>query len=98
MQLLINNGKFSCGKKTKHVKAKFFFIQDWVDDGEIKAIDCLAEEMWADLLTKPLQGIAFQTMKAQLMNCPINYEEGDNDPMKQITRKPVVPKQLVTWG
>jgi hypothetical protein len=97
-QLLIKNGKFSSGKKTKHVKAKFFFIKDWVDNGEIKVIDCPAEEMWADILTKPLQGMAFQTMRAQLMNCPINYEDSSNEPTKQLTRKPVVAKQLVTWG
>jgi hypothetical protein len=41
-QLLIKNGQFSSGKKTKHIKAKFFFIKDWVDDGEIKVIDCPA--------------------------------------------------------
>ena len=46
-QLLIKNGKFSSGKKTKYVKAKLFFIKDRVDDGEIKVIDCPAEEMWA---------------------------------------------------
>jgi hypothetical protein len=34
-QLLIKNGKMSSGKKTKHIKAKFFFIKDRVDDGEI---------------------------------------------------------------
>ena len=97
-QLLIKNGKFSSGKKTKHVKAKFFFIKDWVDNGEIKVIDCPAEELWADILTKPLQGMAFQTMRAQLMNCPINYEDPSNEPTKQLTRKPVVAKQSVTWG
>jgi len=32
-QLLIKNGKMSSGKKTKHIKAKFFFIKDRVDDG-----------------------------------------------------------------
>jgi hypothetical protein len=31
--------------------------------------------MWADVLTKPLQGMAFRTMRAQLMNCAINYED-----------------------
>jgi hypothetical protein len=75
---LIENGKFSSGKKTKHVKAKFFFIKDWVDNGEIKVIDCLVEEMWVDILTKPLHGIAFQTLRAQSMNCPINYEDPSN--------------------
>jgi hypothetical protein len=98
-QLLIKNRKFSSGKKAKQVKAKFFFIKDWVDDGEIRVIDCPAEEMWADILTKPLQGMAFQTMRAQSMNCPVNYEDPCNEPTKQLTpRKPVVAKRLVTWG
>jgi hypothetical protein len=97
-QLFIKNRKFSSGKKTKHVKAKFLFIKDQVDDGEIKVINCPVEEMWADILTKPLQGMAFQTMRAQLMNCPINYEDPSNEPTKQLTRKPVVAKQPVTWG
>ena len=40
MQMLIRNGRFSSGRKTKHVKAKFFFIKDQVDKGKIKIIDC----------------------------------------------------------
>ena len=43
----------SSRKKTKHIKEKFFFIKDRVDDGEIKVIDCPTEEMWADIMTKP---------------------------------------------
>jgi len=35
-QLLIKNGKMSSGEKTKHIKAKFFFIKNIVDEGEIK--------------------------------------------------------------
>jgi hypothetical protein len=97
-QLLIKNGKFSSGDKTKHMKAKFFFIKDRVDNGEIKVIDCPAEEMLADRLTKPLQGMAFRTMRAQLMNCLVNYEDPSNEPTKQLTRKPVVVKRSVTWG
>ena len=31
--------------------------------------------MWADILTKPLQGAKFRLMRAFLMNCPINYSE-----------------------
>ena len=30
-QLLATNGKFSSSKKTKHIKAKFFFVKDKVD-------------------------------------------------------------------
>ena len=78
-QLLIKNGKFSSGRKTKHIKAKFFFIKDRIDSGEIKVTDCPAEQMWADVLSKLLQGIAYRTMRAELMNCPVNYEE-EEDP------------------
>ncbi len=28
VQLLMKNGQFSSGKKTKHIKAKFFYIKD----------------------------------------------------------------------
>ena len=63
------------GSSTKHIKAKFFFIKDRVDDGEIKVVDCPTEEMWADIMTKPLQGAAFRVMRAELMNCNVNYED-----------------------
>ena len=76
-QLLMKNGRFSSGKRTKHIKAKFFFIKDKVDNGEMRIRDCPTGEMWADVLTKPLQGLAFKQMRAQLMNCSVEYEEDE---------------------
>ncbi len=73
-QMLIKNGRMSSKRKTKHIKA-FFFIKDRVDKGAIKVLDCLTEEMWADVMMKPLQGMAFRTMRAELMNCPVNYDK-----------------------
>ncbi len=58
-QLLIKNGRILSGRRMKHIKAKFFFIKDRVDKGEIKVMDRLTKEMWANVLTKPLQGMAF---------------------------------------
>ena len=55
-QLLIKNGKMSSGKKTKHIKAKFFLIKDRVDDGEIKVIDCPTEVMWVDIMMNHCKG------------------------------------------
>jgi hypothetical protein len=92
-QLLIKNGKMSSGKKTKHIKAKFFFIKDRVDDGEIKVIDCPTERMWADVMTKPFQGTAFHVMRAELMNCDINYE----DPPKDDNLGPIPALKTVSW-
>jgi len=92
-QLLIKNGKMSSGKKTKHIKAKFFFIKDRVDDGEIKVVDCPTAEMWADIMTKPLQGTAFRLMRAELMNCNVNYE----DPQEEEEPIPVTSPKTVSW-
>ena len=92
-QLLIKNGKMSSGKKTKHIKAKFFFIKDRVDDGEIRVVDCPTEEMCADIMTKPLQGTAFRVMRAELMNCDINYE----DPPEKEESDPVAGPKTVSW-
>ena len=89
------------GRKTKHVKAKFFFIKDRVDKGYIKVIDCPAEEMWADILTKPLKGLAFRTMRAVLINCPINYkDEEEAEVIKSRTNamnRAVPPRKMVRW-
>ena len=48
-----------------------------MDEGEIQVLDCPAEQMWADVSTKPLQGLAFKRMRAELMNCSVNYEESE---------------------
>ena len=74
-QLLIKNGWMSSGKCTKHIKAKFFFIKDRVDDGEIKVFNCPTHKMWVHVMTKPLQGMVFKVMRAELMNGPVNYED-----------------------
>jgi hypothetical protein len=44
-QLLRQNNRFSNGKKTKRIKAKFFFIKDRVNDGEVRIVHCPTEEM-----------------------------------------------------
>jgi hypothetical protein len=68
-QPLMKNGQFSSGKKTKHNRAKFFFIKDRIDSRDIRVVHCLTEEMWADVLTKPLQGKGFRVMGSTLLNC-----------------------------
>ena len=78
-QMLEVNGKFSSSKKTKHIRAKFFFIKDRIDSGDIRVIDCPTEDMWADGQSKPLQGKLFRRMRAKLMNCPEDYSEEGRD-------------------
>jgi hypothetical protein len=83
---LMKNGCFLSGKRTKHIKAKFFFIKDRVDDGEMRIVHCPTEKMWADIMTKPLQGRAFRVMRAKLMNCDVDYDNGETP--AQVIHKP----------
>eukprot|EP00804_Cyclotella_cryptica_P004107 CCRYP_019109-RA/>CCRYP_019109-RA protein AED:0.39 eAED:0.39 QI:0/0/0/1/0/0/2/0/169 len=57
--LLETNGQMSSGKRTKHIKAKYFFFADKVAQGKIKVKLVPTEKMWADMNTKPKQGLPF---------------------------------------
>jgi hypothetical protein len=72
---LAKNGYVSSSKRTKHIKAKYFFVRHFHHSGELDLQYCPTETMWADVLTKPLQGAKFHLMRAFLMNCPIDYHE-----------------------
>ena len=72
---LAKNGFVSSSKRTKHIKAKYFFVRHFHNTGELDLHYCPTELMWADVLTKPLQGAKFRLMRAFLMNCPIDYHE-----------------------
>ena len=69
--------------KTKHIKEKLFFIKDKVDREEVKIVDCPAVVMWADVITKPLQGTEYRKMRSQLMNCTMEYIDGEEYPTKK---------------
>ena len=66
---LEKNGHASRSKRTKHIKARYFFTKHYYDSGEIDLRYCPTKQMWADVLTKPLQGSKFREMRAILMNC-----------------------------
>jgi hypothetical protein len=72
---LEKNGRISSSKRTKHIKAKYFLIKDYYDSGEIDLRYCPTDVMWADVLTKPLQGQKFRDMQAFLQNCPRDYDD-----------------------
>ncbi len=68
-----------------------------MNNGEIRVNDCPAEEMWADIMTKPLQGTAFRVMRAELMNCPINYEDPKENEPNLFKTRPISAVKKVTW-
>jgi hypothetical protein len=69
------NGRVSSSKRSKHIKAKYFLIKDYYDVGQVDLRYCSAVEMWADVLTKPLQGQKFRDMHAFLQNCSRDYDD-----------------------
>ncbi len=56
-------------------QAKYFLIKDYYYAGEIDVEFCPTNDMWADVLTKLLQGQKFRNMHAFLQNCPRDYND-----------------------
>jgi hypothetical protein len=61
--LLENNGRMSCGKGSKHIHIRYFFVTDRINKREIRVEHCPTKEMIADYYTKPLQGSLFQKFR-----------------------------------
>ena len=72
---LEKNGRISGSGRTKHIKAKYYLVKDKYESNEIDLKYCPTNSMWADVLTKPLQGQKFREMRSFLMNCPVDYSE-----------------------
>ena len=79
--LLETNGRWSSSGRTKHVKARYFYVKHNGDHGDVEIhhspADALFPEdrMWADVLTKPKNGRAFLEEQSVLMNCPLQYKD-----------------------
>ena len=84
---LMTNGRLSSTKRTKHIHARYFLVKDYIGRGEIKAVHCPAEGMWADVLNKPKQGASFRRDRGHLMNVPTDYDN-------EIERSRTHPKLL----
>ena len=70
--LLENNGNFSSSKRTKHIKHKYFFVTDKIEEGEVSVEYKPTTEMWTDINTKPKQGRSFRVDRSLMMNCPVD--------------------------
>ena len=66
--LLQKNGRASAGKRSRHLKIKYFFITDQVSNGKIEIEYCPTDDMTADFFTKPLHGSKFEKFKKEIMN------------------------------
>jgi hypothetical protein len=73
--LLETNGKMSSSGRTKHIKAKFFFVTDKVEQGEIVIEHKNTKKMWIDVNTKPKQGTPYRLDRSEIMNCPVDVPD-----------------------
>ncbi len=63
---MANNGK-SISNRTRHIKVRYFFVKQYLDNGEFRLEHCPTKEMVADILTKPLQGELFLELRDYLL-------------------------------
>jgi len=75
--LLETNGKASSSKRTKHIKVKYFYIKEKVDNGEIEIEHCPTDQMWTDINTKPKQGAVYRKFRGHVMGIPADYNDKD---------------------
>jgi hypothetical protein len=95
---LLDNGKASSGKGTRHINIWYFFITDRIAQKDIAIQYCPTKEMVADYFTKPLQGALFYKFRDQIMGVvPMDTIVGDHrsvlDVESQNMTKPVVSEK-----
>jgi hypothetical protein len=65
MQLLkVGTGSF---KRSKHVKVRYFWLKELIDDGRVTIIYVPSELLVSDALTKPLTGSRFKELRLLLI-------------------------------
>jgi hypothetical protein len=54
-------------KRAKHIKVRFFWLKELIDQGQIELVYTHTDELVADILTKPLSGWKFQYLLYKLI-------------------------------
>ena len=62
------NGRWSAGKRSRHLDIKIFYIKDQIDKGLLDVKHCPTDQMMADYMTKSLQGSKFGKQRRFIMN------------------------------
>jgi len=69
--LLEKNGKGSSSKRTRHINIRYFFITDNVEKNNLRIEYCPTDDMLGDYFTKPTTGEKFRSLRAAVMNLPL---------------------------
>ena len=65
MKLILKGRPLS--QRTKHIDIRYFFLRKRIANGDICAKYLPTEDMIADILTKPLQGVVCRQLRALLL-------------------------------
>ena len=66
---LINRGR-SAAERTRHISIRYFWLKERIDMGEAKVKHLGTKEMYANMLTKPLQGGQFKAERKGVTGWP----------------------------
>jgi hypothetical protein len=77
VMLLETNGKQSSSKRTKHIRVKYFFRKDRVNNGDITLKHSPTGDMLANHFTKPLQGALFRKFRTEIQGIPEGINEAE---------------------
>jgi len=65
-------------KRAKHIKVRYFWLKDLIDEGMLELIYVPTDELVADILTKPLTGWKFQYLLRKLLGWNIEMHYGSD--------------------
>ena len=65
---LLQNGKESSDKRTRHFDIKYFYATNLIGHDEMIIKYCPSDEMIADYMMKPLLGAKFKIFRDRIMN------------------------------
>ena len=65
--ILIGNNGFNSDNTNRHMRNRFYFIKQCIDNGDIELIYTPTEDMLADFFTKPLTGSRFYRLRDEIM-------------------------------
>ena len=54
--------------RSRHINIRYFWLKEMVSQNKCKVVHCPTEKMWANLLTKPLNGAQFVKERFVLTN------------------------------
>ena len=57
-------------KRAKHIKVRYFWLKDLIDEKEIALLYIPSEELVADMLTKATTGAKFKYLRGKLLGVP----------------------------